>query len=393
MNWKRTLPSGTKDKLFRQARGIFEMEQEVSEVFFSRGYQRVETPSFEFEEVFQIENANERALYRFFDHKNRLLALRPDMTLPIGRVVATTNIVPPVHLSYSGKVFRSNDEMTGEQNEQTQAGIEIIGFDSLKAELECIVCTKAVLKKLEITDFHIEMGHAQIYQEIVRELALSEKDEVEFKQFVLNKSITDLKNFVRKHPSSLDEFLIALPKLFGEVEPIIKQAKAKVDNPIIVAAFDQLLALNNAAREYDNSLSLTVDLGLVQSFQYYSGIIIRGFADLLPDYFLSGGRYNSLLEQFGSKPLPAVGIAFNLDTLADLKQKLGIFYKEQNLKTFIHFDKYQMKKAEELQKKTPFSKLSLFDSLEKSREFAQKWQYETLLVVKSKTVEQIMLKE
>ncbi len=391
MNWKRSLPSGTKDKLFREANGSFRLEQDVCQIFSNRGYQRVETPIIEFEDVFGSQNIQDSGRYRFFDPKGRLLVLRPDMTLPIGRVVATTGVTPPLQLYYSGKIFRSNDELAGNQNEQLQAGIEIIGYDSIKAEIECIVCAQEVMKKLKITQFHIEMGHAIIYQEILKELQLSAKDEEEFKMHLLNKSISELAVFVEEHPSSLDGFIRKLPWLFGEAEETIAWARELVDHEKILQAFDELLAIQAAVQLVDPAISLTVDLGLVQVMSYYTGTIFRGYADHTPDYFLSGGRYNHLLEQFGDQALPAVGLAFDLDTLVSLQYHLAVFPKQPLTKILIHYGIEDLALAEKLLAETPQSSLSLFDEDAKAIEFAKKWQYESVWIIKGSRVEKISM--
>ncbi|MCH3023288.1 ATP phosphoribosyltransferase regulatory subunit, partial [Listeria monocytogenes] len=82
-----------RDKLFREARAAYKIEQQGNHYFEKRGFKRIETPVIECEDVFSSEHQADAKLYRFFDEKGRLTVLRPDMTLPIGRVVSTTGVM------------------------------------------------------------------------------------------------------------------------------------------------------------------------------------------------------------------------------------------------------------------------------------------------------------
>ena len=382
MKWNRSLPSGTKDKLFREANGAYQLEKQVNSIVNKRGYQRIDTPVIEFEDVFYSEDKNEKEFYRFFDKQGRLLVLRPDMTMPIGRVIATTGIQPPLKLSYSGKVFRSNDDMLGEQNELTQAGIELIGYSSLKAEVECITCAVEILDALNIPNFHFELGHAQIFRLIVSSLGLTNAEKVELQLYFNNKSLTDLKRFVAKYPSELDDFICAIPRLFGEADEVLPQAKALLPNDAhIMKIIDELETLMNSIKTYHQDVSLTVDLGLVALMDYYTGVLFSGYADLVPDIFLRGGRYDHLVEQFGHPVIPAVGLGINLDTLVTLQYQLNKLASLDQPSTLVHSTLADLAKAESLVKENADYQLSLFETVEEALEYAEKWHYQQIIEV------------
>lgn len=387
MKWNRSLPSGTKDKLFREANGAYQLEQQVNDIVKKRGYQRIDTPVIEFEDVFYSEEKNEKEFYRFFDKQGRLLVLRPDMTMPIGRVIATTGIQPPLKLSYSGKVFRSNDDMLGEQNELTQAGIELIGYSSLKAEVECLSCAVEILEELEIPNFHFELGHAQIFRLIVTSLGLDETAKTELQTYFNHKSLTDLQRFVAIYPSELDAFICAIPRLFGEVEEVLPVAKTLLPNESkIIPVIDELEKLMSIIKSYHETISLTVDLGLITLMDYYTGVLFNGYADLVPDIFLRGGRYDHLAEQFDHPMIPAVGLGINLDTLVTLQYQLNKLAVLKPPTTLVHSSLAQLGRAESLVKEYPDYQLSLFETLEEAIEYAEKWQYRQVIeVLENKT--------
>lgn len=390
MKWNRSLPSGTRDKLFREANGAYQLEQQVNTIVRNRGYQRVDTPLIEFEDVFQVDEI-EGVLYRFFDKQGRLLVLRPDMTMPIGRVAATAGIQPPLKLSYSGRVFRFNNEMTGEQNELTQAGIELIGFSSTKAELECISCAVEILKELNIPNFHFELGHAGIFNEVASCLRLNAEEKRNLRELLSNKNLSALDEFVEQHPSELDAFIKALPKLFGEVTPVLNEAMDLLPEGLVFASvLEEISGMARLIEETLPEISLTVDLGSVALMDYYTGILFNGYADLIPEVFLRGGRYDHLVEQFGHTRIPAVGFGINLDTLVSLQYRLDILAELKNPKILVHASLNELAAAQDFVRQTENSELSLFDTWEEALAYGEKWSYDEIILIQGE--EQIRVK-
>ncbi|MEI5994885.1 ATP phosphoribosyltransferase regulatory subunit [Candidatus Enterococcus mansonii] len=387
MKWNRSLPAGTKDKLFKEANGAYQLEKQVNDLMKTRGYQRIDTPMIEFEEVFASGEKDEKEFYRFFDSKGRLLVLRPDMTVPIGRVVATTGIQPPLKLSYSGKIFRSNVDMLGEQNELTQAGMELIGYSSLKAEVECISCAVEILETLNIPNFHFELGHAQVFRYIVTSLQLDDRMKQELQVHFNNKSLTDLATFVTNHPSELDAFICAMPKLFGEASEVLLYATSLLPKTSqIRTIIKELEVLTGHIKSCHPSISLTIDLGLVALMDYYTGVLFNGYADLVPEIFLRGGRYDQLTEQFGHPMIPAIGFGINLDTLVALQNQLNELASLEQSTTLVHCSLGQLKEAEKIVKENPKYQLSLFDTLQEAIEYGQRWKYRQVIHIKGNEI-------
>lgn len=364
------LPSGMQDKLFRRAEGVYYLEHEVSDMLKKRGFQRIETPTIEFAELF--DDKPSETLYRFFDNQGRLLVLRPDMTLPVGRVVSTTQVELPLKLSYSGKVFRYHDEMKGLQNEMTQIGIEIMGFSSMKSEYEAIFSAFTVLNELSVPNFFIEVGHARLVDTIMAELPLDEGGRRQIRNALLNRNISELKELTRKYPSKISEFVAELPTLFGDITTVVDRAKQLLpENHDIVIYLDELLILNELFPE-DVQKRLRIDLGMVRSMDYYTGIMFSGYGAGFPDSLLNGGRYDDLLENFGIENAYSVGWAMNLEGVFDLLYK----HKEKSTSSrkMIHVDELsQLKIVHSLAKDM---ELSLFHSLKETKQFAKKWGYE-----------------
>ena len=154
---KTTLPVGMHDKLFKRARVTYTIERDISDFLMSQGFHRIETPTLEHFEVFNDSVTSNH--YHFFDKSGELLTLRPDITSQIGRVIASTQVETPIKFSYSGKVFKYNEEMRGLTNEHTQAGIEIVGYPAKEAVCEAMFQPKKlwILQAFHLTNLNCPM--------------------------------------------------------------------------------------------------------------------------------------------------------------------------------------------------------------------------------------------
>ena len=202
---KTTLPTGMHDKLFKRARASYEIERTISDLLIGRGFNRIETPTIEHFEVFSDHVATDQ--YNFFGADGALLTLRPDVTSQIGRVIASTQVKPPIKFSYSGKVFRRHEDLRGLENESTQAGIELVGYEASLAVREAIETANAALRATGVTNYTFEFSHAKILQHLFTTLQLDEVKTAELKNLIANKNITGLYGFTVDNPSPFDAFI------------------------------------------------------------------------------------------------------------------------------------------------------------------------------------------
>ena len=308
---KLTLPTGMHDKLFKRARVTYEMERDISDLLLDKGFHRIETPTLEHFEVFDDQIQSQH--YHLFDKTGELLALRPDRTSQVGRIIASTQVQTPIKFSYSGKVFQYNEELRGLENETTQAGIEIVGYPAKEAVLEAIVTAKEALDVVQLPSYKFEFSHAGILQTVFDRLQLSLEEERELRELIQSKSITALNEFVAQHPSDFNAFIRHLPELFGESTAILKEARSLVNDVALLQVFDEM---EQVLAELNTILPrTTVDLGQVFTMPYYTGLTFKVFGDKVPDAFASGGRYDRLFERFGSEKLTAIGWAIDIDSI------------------------------------------------------------------------------
>lgn len=308
---KTTLPVGMHDKLFKRARVTYQIERNISDLLMKKGFNRIETPTLEHFEVFGDEVSGSH--YNLFDKKGTLLSLRPDITSQIGRVIASTQVEPPIKFSYSGKVFNYHEEMRGLTNEHTQAGVEIVGYPVDQALPEAIQSVKEALDVAQVPSYRFEFSHALVLQTIFAGLEFSDEDKKKLAIDIIDKNITKLREFTKSHPSDFDGLIQNLPYLFGDGEQVLTDARCLTDNQAILGALDEL---ENLLKQVTPTLKqANLDLAQFPSMPYYTGIMFKVFGEKVPDAFVSGGRYDKLFERFGATELTAVGWAVDIDSV------------------------------------------------------------------------------
>lgn len=308
---KMTLPQGMHDKLFKRARASYEIERTISDLLIDHRFHRIEPPTIEHFEVFSDQVQADH--YHLFGQKGELLALRPDMTSQIGRLIASTRIETPVKFSYSGKVFRHNEAMRGLENERTQAGVEIVGYPAKEALEYAILIAKAALDACQVKSYQFEFSHASILSSLLENFDLSEDDNQAFVGAIQDKNITQLFEFTQEHPSDLDAFIQELPFLFGPSHRVLERARQLTQHQQILASLAEIEKLiQNLSAQLGQ---VNLDLAQVATMPYYTGLMFKVFDNHVPDAFLSGGRYDKLFERFGAEELTAVGWAIDIDSV------------------------------------------------------------------------------
>ena len=141
------------------------------ETFDRFGYGEVWTPTMEYEDV--LVQGDERAAgasYRLFDEHGQVLALRPDMTIPIARLVATryADAEPPLRLCYLSHAYRAVRPQRGQQREFLQAGIELIGADAPEGTVEVLEVLCAALDAAGLPRARIGLGDAGLFRRPAR---------------------------------------------------------------------------------------------------------------------------------------------------------------------------------------------------------------------------------
>jgi len=315
---KLIIPEGVRDLLPEEARAFRKIERRIMDFFVKWGYEEVITPTFEFLETFQQGALRDQeSLYKFIDRRGKILALRPEMTTPIARLVATSlrNRPLPLRLCYSARVFRYELPQKGRWQEFQQLGVELLGDGGKAADVEVLALAIEVLLLAGVRDFRLGLGQVAVTKGVLAALELPEEGVEEIKGALLTKNLVKLNSLIEHYglKGQKRKQLEALATLRGKKE-VLAWAR---EGGLPEGAASALARLEEVWRELvacGLGNWVFFDLGILRDFDYYTGIVFEGYAEGLGAPLCGGGRYDGLLERFGY-PLPAVGFALGLERL------------------------------------------------------------------------------
>jgi ATP phosphoribosyltransferase regulatory subunit len=312
------IPPGTRDVLPDEMRELRRLHLALIEVFESRGYGEVATPTIEYDEVLvRGDGRTAGSAYRFFDESGDLLALRSDMTVPIARLAATryAGVKPPLRFCYVANAYRAVRPQRGQMREFAQAGVELIGAPAPDGTAEVVEVLEAALDATGLDRAVIGLGDADLYRQLLSELGV----EGEARDSILERlAMHDLVG-LEAELSALDGIgdervatCVSLSQLRGGPE-VLEEARALGGAAVeratarIGETYEALAARGAADR-------VQIDLGLLRDLGYYSGAILEVYDPALGHVLGGGGRYDGLLKRFGLD-LPAAGFALYVERL------------------------------------------------------------------------------
>ena len=319
---RRNLPLGVREYLWQDARLRQSLESDINETFRTWGYNTVILPMFEFGDMLTTRThaATHDRLYRFLDMEGRTLILRPDMTAAVARLVGTrlANLEGPFRFCYAGSVFR-HEETSGleYQQEFRQAGIELVGSSLATADAEILACMAAGLRKCDLPDFKIVVGHTDYYGGLLEALGPSPANAEQLQSAMRRKSEDALAEVIEncqptsKQRNTLENLLLLQG---ADLNGLLDLAAGFCLNQRMEAALVNLRQLTTSLEAYGLLERINLDLAEYKNLDYYTGMT---FEILLPGMAAvagSGGRYDGLIGKFG-RSRPAVGGILHLDRL------------------------------------------------------------------------------
>jgi len=326
-------PKGTRDFLPEEMIARERVIKIIKDTFEIYGFLPMETPAFERWEVLTKKCGEEikNQIYGFEDKAGRKLGLRFDLTVPLARVIASHPTVPKPFKRYCiSRVWRYEEPQAGRFREFWQADIDVIGIESLQADVECVSCAAEALIKLGIDDFSVFVNSRKVLEGVAESVGI-ESESVKLSVFrAIDKLEKIGENGVRKE---LEEIGLSAKQINGIFELLrlksIEEAKEKLkDIEVAAKGVEELEEIYRFARCYGIENRLKFDISLARGLDYYTGPIfefklISGKSKL--GTISAGGRYDNLIALFGSKPLPATGISLGIERIMEvlrLKNKL-----------------------------------------------------------------------
>ena len=312
-------PEGVRDIYSQECSRKQKLQEKLHHVFHQYGFEDIETPTFEYFEVFskEVGTIPSRELYKFFDREGNTLVLRPDFTPSVSRACATyfNPEKEVVSLCYTGNTFINNSSFRGRLKETTQMGVERMGDDSAEADAEILAMTVECLLAAGLTEFQVSVGQVDYYKAIFAQTGMSQEEEEELRELISQKNYFGVEELVKsKHmDKSLAQALSQLPQMFGSAE-ILEKAKVLTDNPQALKAVARLEEIYELLKVYGYEKYVTFDFAMLSKYHYYTGIIFQAYTYGTGEALIKGGRYNQLMKHFG-KPAASIGFAIVVDNL------------------------------------------------------------------------------
>ena len=225
MNYRLHTPEGVTDYLSNEYAFKKKIENNIQAVFDKYGYKAIDTPTFEFLQVYEgMGGIESKRIHKLLDRDGSILGLRPDITPAIARIVATTpykdsSEKDPAKLCYIGNCFRYNEHYQGKMREFTQAGVEYIGANNAAADTEVLELAINSLLAAGLKDFNIDIGDVAFLQGILEEAGISALDCEKIRESIINKEYVKVNEIANSLDMREDikNIFADLPLLIGDI--------------------------------------------------------------------------------------------------------------------------------------------------------------------------------
>ena len=312
-------PEGVRDIYNKECARKLAVQENIHEVFASCGYKDIQTPTFEFFDIFNKERGSvaSREMFKFFDRDGNTLVLRPDITPSVARA-ATKYFMDedmPIRLCYMGNTYINNSSYQGRLKEVTQLGCELIGDATIDADAEVIAMVVQCMMASGLKDFQVQIGQVDYFNGLVEEAGIDEEMQEQLRELIENKNyfgVDELLTSLNINDKTKKAFL-GMADLFGGFD-VLSKAKENTDNEKSLKAVERLEKLYKVLEYYKLEEHVSFELDMLGHYKYYTGIIFRAYTYGTGDAIVTGGRYDNLIAQFG-KDAPSVGFAIVIDRL------------------------------------------------------------------------------
>jgi len=324
---------GMRDFLPKDAEMMRYVEQVARELAQLFGYREVITPALESYELLAAKSGEEirQRMYAFKDLGGRKVALRPEFTASIARLVVTKMMYEPkpLKLFCLGRLYRYDEPQYGRFREFWQSNYELIGSSNPEADAEILTVTHDLMDELGLRNFHFKTGHMGILRGILSQEDVAEEHQNRIMQLLDTKRWDEALTFTRELGVS-QECIATVKKVLEtrgkDARKVLENAKRNVQKyERAVAAVENLQEILEIAQMGGVKSDVLIEAGFARGLEYYTGMIFETYVPEMEIALGGGGRYDRLIELFGGEPTPAVGVAPGTDrlVLAMKKQRVA----------------------------------------------------------------------
>lgn len=317
-------PEGVRDITPDEYKDKLDTQQLLLNSIVSDGFKLIETPSFEYFDVFanNMGITPSKELYKFYDKEGNTLVLRPDYTPSIARAYSKLyyNETSSVKLCYSGNTFVNAADLNGRLKESTQIGAELYNDASIDADAGVISLMIKCMISAGFDSFVISVGNVEFFKGLCEEFGISEADEMSLRKLISVKNYFAAEQFLKdlSIDNDIKELIVHISEMYSEPESL-KTLLNKVKNTRSNEAVKRLLGIYEILDKASLSEYISFDLGLLNQYNYYTGVCFRAYTFGFGDAIMKGGRYDRLVKEYG-KDTPAIGFGISLDELMIAKR-------------------------------------------------------------------------
>ncbi len=313
---------GFRDLLPAEAEVLREAQESVLAEMRRWGYRHVITPMVESTEILELGIGAEqrRRLFKFADARGEVIALVGERTVPVARLVAgkLRGSQLPLRLCYAGPVLSTDEGRLHQRRETYQVGAELVGAPGPVADAEVIALAARCLQASGVQRYQVDVGHAEFFQGIMDAVKLPAEVKSAVRGALAARDFVALESLLEGTPlrSAEHELLLRFPALRGGSE-ILQAAGGLVRNRRSERALAELAEVQELLVAHGLGEVVSLDLGAIRDFDYYTGIIFEGYGPEVGRPVAQGGRYDGLLARFG-RPAPATGFVVQLDLIWEM---------------------------------------------------------------------------
>ncbi|APZ43541.1 ATP phosphoribosyltransferase regulatory subunit [Acidihalobacter ferrooxydans] len=315
------LPEGIEESLPAETARIERLRRVLLDLYRSWGYEQVMTPLIEYLDSLLIGAGGELDLetFKITDQLNgRLMGVRADLTPQVARIDAhRLGRDVPTRLCYLARVLRTRPQGPGGTRSPLQVGAELYGHRGVDSDVEIIRLMLATLEICGIVRVHVDLGHLDIFGQLVARARLCDEEEAALFDMLQRKAVPEIETLLAAHdlPAEQRAWFLALAELNGDVE-VLDAARSQLSSagPAVIEALDYLAETGAAIRRAEPDVELRFDLAELRGYRYHSGIVYAAYVPGHGTEIARGGRYDGIGAPFG-RARPATGFSADLESL------------------------------------------------------------------------------
>lgn len=330
------LPAGIAEILPDEAAYLETLRRRLLDLYASWGYELVIPPIIEYLESLLVDRGDALDLqtFKLTDQlTGRLMGVRADITPQVARIDAHhLKREVPTRLCYLGNVLHTRPNNLANSRSPLDVGAELFGYEGIAGDVEVISLMLETLRETGITEYHLDIGHVGIYQDLIKQTPLNFTEKDRLLDAIKRKASAEIHSLLANVSPQLCDVLKELIQLYGD-RTILKDARLLLSNasPEILMALDELEELSAQLSDVPHYFDLTESRG----YSYHTGVVFAAYIPKHGQAIAKGGRYDISEKLFGRKR-PATGFSANLMTLVSMlpealpRKPAAIFAPAQN---------------------------------------------------------------